>query len=666
MLRVLPIACLGFLLVPDLVSLASLLQTHGIATIILLLLFLLALGVAFATALLPNATHPLLALIALSAGEAVVLIGNPFALSDPYRWLVTPIFVLVWSLTIMLLRRQSLWLALIIGTGIAAAPSPWAIAIVGPLFAHQTIRFAWLFIFSLMAIGLANLSEQSERIVRYRLVRVSPVLRSGLTTLLSLMAVLAIIAFIPLQATTVPTLAQFLKHPLSFNPLSHDEAGGKPEPFLGGSLQLNAPDVSSNDLIASYQILGGTNQPPVIIGTTLDSYANQAWSQSDLASTGTQFTFPTNAESLHARMTLHHSAAGAPWLLGFEQPIRFSIPAHAQVFAQTTPNLSTVSGWQADTPLYDGMTYDTYAVLGAGDNGGALPASTSAHLTVLPSNLQTFLQTYVAGWLQGMPVTSDSLTAAFTAHMTFRPGLEPPKGVDPVRWSLDEHQGDVLLLTTDYILLARAAGLPMALAEGYLPGIPTNGHWDIYGFDATVWARQATPNGWVDLFPVANTQLGAMTYQPTNQPQPPSAVQPPPLHPQVPAPHSSLLASIPLLGLIVALLAVVALLTFTLVRWQVVTVRRSPSLIQALSRAVVLARFGGIRFRTGDTANRATSRIVSVLPDQRSWLVPMTALYERIRYGGFVESWKPTFKIAPFLRLMLTRPFRRAKKGTYQ
>ena len=587
---------------------------------------------------------------------------------------------------------------------------------------------------SLTLMGLAHLREQQLLWNALRLERLGPVLWPSARTVVGVSLLVAVIGLLPLGAVELAALQRvFSLTPFaSAGPLTYDSPRGTPVPVLGAPLALNAPDTAGSQKIVSYQVLQGPNFTPPLLGATLDRFDGSAWSQGpsspapapaykplqltgiNPAQAGPATPAPSpggsalaqsaqGPQQLQVKVTVYAMprTPGAALLLGFAQPTGFSVAGTSVRVAGTgASDPLGITQWEAPSALAPGSTYLTSGVLlppdVAGD--GSLPPGLQARLTAVPSDLAPQLKATAEQWTasSGSPRTPSALAAALLtamqAHLKLVPNAVPPAGVNGVAWFLQNGRGNVLLWTTTYILLGRSLGLPLRLAEGYLPGT-----YDtklqamvVRASDATVWAQLAVPGkGWLDLFPGYDVQtievpnrivyLNDTTPTPTPKPTPtPNAQQQPaasrtPYQPGSPAGLvGSTLVTILLIVLIV-LLALTGLVAFLNYRWRRYGAQLGP-LAQLFARVALLARLGGVRLRPSDTATQATAKVGTTIPDQAPTLVQLNGLYERLRYGPPVtaqlagtlpnlrEQWR---RLGGSLwRLVLSRPLSHRRRSS--
>jgi hypothetical protein len=240
----------------------------------------------------------------------------------------------------------------------------------------------------------------------------------------------------------------------------------------------------------------------------------------------------------------------------------------------------------------------------------------------------------------------------------------------------------VLLYTTAYVLFGRALGLPLRLAEGYLPGTfdVSSNAMVVRASDAAVWAQLAIPGvGWQDLFPASTTLTvlvpGKIVY--SGIPVAPSAPAPSRSTSSRPGrsalPGSAQSQAEPVLTLVAGFLVLFILLLAALVvlvslRWSSVGAGLNP-LTRFFVRVGVLARLAGIRLRPSDTAAQATVKVATRVPEHTHLLGDLNVRYERMRYGppgdrGLAENLREQWQRlrAALGRLIVARLWRRAPR----
>jgi transglutaminase superfamily protein/uncharacterized protein DUF4129 len=278
---------------------------------------------------------------------------------------------------------------------------------------------------------------------------------------------------------------------------------------------------------------------------------------------------------------------------------------------------------------------------------------------------------------------SVGLLTGLTTAVTYDGAATPPDGADVVTWTLQHKRANAVALTTTFIVLGRALGLPLRMAEGYLPGTFDTKlkQMVVRGSDTAVWAQLAVPGaGWFDLFPAAHEVTvsvpskiiykGAPT--PTLVPATPTPTStrpgtsagnssPPPS--QTPFGGSSWL--LPVLAAFIALLLVTGALSFIRWKWARFGAQLAP-LGQFFARVGLLARLGGIALRPSDTSLQATGKVAAVVPAHRDVLTSLNGTYERVRYGpphahGVLPNLQAQWRRVrgALWRLVFTRPWRR-------
>ena len=556
--------------------------------------------------------------------------------------------------------------------------------------AQRALQSVWLLVISLALIGFFRLREELRVWQMQHLERLGPVLWPTARAIILITLLIALVGFIPFAVSGVASLRHT---PLAQGgPLAFDSQSGTPVAVLGAPLGLNTPDVSNNTIILTYQESGTTSQIiPPLLGATLDTFDGATWSRGAVAShppDPTMLNPAQNASTVQARITLVSLPATAndPLLIGFSNAISFSVSAQAHVVSGTSLGLNTITDWKPDSSLHANMTYTMASVIVSGNDVsiGVIDPTLATRMTVVPASLMALLSTQakkMVGQAKTPVANATALINSLAATTKLDPTAVVPKGAEPIQWFLSNKRGNTILWTTVYILLARSIGLPMRLAEGYLPG-----HYDsktglqvVRASDADIWAQLAIPGrGWLDLFPVANVQTvivpGAITTQAhdTPTPKPTALATPPPqktLPQRSPQPDS---VSAPVATLETALVVIVVLLCMVLATGVFLRTRWAsfgqglPPLPRVFARIALLARFAGIRLRGSDTASQATAKMAAVLPQQQDTLTTLNRSYERFVYGApehrgllpqLNESWQRLSKV--LWQLVLNRPWRR-------
>ncbi len=531
----------------------------------------------------------------------------------------------------------------------------------------QIWETAWLLAISLGFLGLCRLRGEMQMWRRQRLEQLGPVVWPSARTIVTLSLVVAIIGLVPLGIAKVGALNRFWQRtPLGKGgPLSYDNPSGAPAAVLGAPLSLDAPDVSGNQVILSYNIAlndptagSGPQVTPPLLGATLDTFDGQTWSQSPILATPVMsqpLAAPAKAQTMTATIKLYNLPAteNGSFLFGFDQPLGFSVPARVPTTSGGDPTTLTVADWQATQQLKQGMTYTVTSAIITPDMpaSGTLPADLASRLTQVPSALSDTVHTLAVQWAGAAktPVAqANALLDAMQKNLQYDPQAVPPKGQNGVIWFLTNKRGNLLLWTTAFILLGRSIGLPLRLAEGYQSGdYDDQLHAQVArASDASIWAQLAIPGaGWLDLYPAANIQTiitpGKIIYAtpppiPTIRPSP----QPSPdTHHGNRNPYTGQTASqengvlVISLALVAALLILIAAaLAIVSWRWARFGQHLAP-LARFFARIGLLARLAGVALRPSDTATQATGKVAAVMPRQQETLMTLNSAYERLTYG---------------------------------
>ena len=566
----------------------------------------------------------------------------------------------------------------------------------GAFSSQQTWTLVWVLTLSLIFLGIFRLREEMRLWQVQRLERIGPVLWPSARAITALSLLVAIIGIAPLGVARLAALSQFWhKTPLANGgPLAYDSAQGTPEALLGQPLALDAPDVGGNQVILTYQILMGPPTAPPLIGAAFDTFAGTSWSSGPtLGQPATALKAPDGALTMQAKVVVTSAwpdNSNTPLLLGFSEPLTFSVSTRAQVVSGASGALG-IAAWQATKPLKPGAAYTTTSAIIADDatGTGTLTPAFTTRMTAVPTQLQAQLRSQAIAWVgdtSAPPATqANALLDAFQKHFTIKPQTIPPTTADPVSWALNQHQGNVLLATTTYILLGRSIGLPLRLAEGYVSHITDISATTIavHASDATVWAQLALPGlGWRDLFPAANVQKvdvpGSFVYSgvdptPTPQVSPTPTPLPKKINPNPKRGATQGESGSPLVVILLAVLALMmvmgTLLALIAWRWQQFG-RQFEPLARFFVRLKLLAGLAGISVQPSDTATQATIKVANQVPDQATTLFALNDSYERLRYGrpgerGILpqlgEVWRHV-SIALW-RLVRARPWQRFRKS---
>jgi transglutaminase-like putative cysteine protease len=667
----------------------------------------LALGVVLVGAPLPRrwwwAVLSALLLFAGAATAGLVLIGHARRSADAQSltfllgmYAATLGAAAVW----LVFRVQQPWLALVlVWTTIAGA---WGTSL--------TLQRVWwvvfLLVLSLLLLGAWHLREETAVWRALALEQIGPVIWPSARAIVSMSLAVAVLGLLPLGAARLALLSQVVRgSPLaSGGPLAYNRANGTPIAILGGPLSLDAPDVTSQRIVFTYDVLSSNLNLPTtgaapadssplnapFLAATLDTFTGSGWTQGPKTAAmpaPSALELPPGAATVRTRITIQNppAMAGPTLLLGLDQPVSFilpgGVPARASAVSAGALTPLTVADWETTQPLTRGMTYTVTSAVLPDDvtPTGALPPALLARMTAVPPALTTQLSATARRWI-GAAATpaaqAQALIDAMSANLVLDPRATPPAGADEVAWFLQGHHGNVLLWTTTYILLGRAVGLPLRMAEGYLPGSydPALGHQVVRGSDATIWAQLAVPGeGWLDLLPTAKVltvqvpQHIVYTGKPTPTPTPqPTAA------PRTPGRHAVADQGAPpwtALGALLALFLVLVAAGAALIgwRWRRFGAGLNP-LARFFARVALLCRLAGIALRSSDTSSQATDKVVVFVPEQAAPLRTLNRAYERMRYGppgaggplpAIAETWR---RLSGALwRLVMTRPWGRTR-----
>ncbi len=556
----------------------------------------------------------------------------------------------------LVLRAKQSWLAVVVVW--LAVMGAWGTK----LSTHQIWWLIWLLASSLALLGMSRLREEAQIWRAKSLQRLGPVLWPSARLIISSSLLVAAVGLVPLGVARVGALSAALKHtPFgSGGPLSYTDAAGTPVAVLGAPLTLDAPNVGSDQIILAYDVIQGPTVMPPLVGATLDTFDGTTWTLGPTVATAPDtnaLAQPTGSQQLKTRFTIYTlpETQSGSMLLGFDQPVAFSVPTQVDVLDSGAPTAVTIAGWKTSQPLAKGVTYTCTSVVLPDTTAGTGTFSTAftARMTQLPSTLDPSVAATAQQWTRGAKTSTaqaQALLEALTKNVAFDAQAIPPKGADAVTWTIAHKRANTLVLTTTYIEMARTLGLPMRLAEGYLPG-----HYDekshstfVRASDATVWAQLAIPGaGWLDFFPAANevtvTVPSKIVYVGvTPTPTPRATVVP--THsatqqynqqqtPGAPTEQQGGSAWI-VAGLVTLILLLLALALLAFVRWRWITYgAHLAPLSRVFARVGLLSRLAGIRLRPSDTASQATEKVTVVVPAQRQTLTTLNSADERSRYG---------------------------------
>lgn len=550
--------------------------------------------------------------------------------------------------SLLVMQMGQAWLAL---------AATWA-TVMGAWSTHLTPQqvwwITWLLIFSLALLGVAHLRAEASVWQRFNLQREGPVLWPTARTISVLCLMVALIGVLPVGADEIGLLrALYNQTPFAHSgPLAYRTAQGTPVAILGAPLAIGAPNVASSTRIVSYTIQQGPSEVPPLLGATLDTFDGNTWQQSGTttATPPAPDALPQGATAVKATITIYtlpEVASDTPLLLGFDQPVKFSTPgARAQVLTGAPTDALGVAEWSVEGSLAAHSSYTVTSMVIPTDAQpiGTLPPTLQQDLTAVPPGLARTLQSTAQGWAGGAKTPYDKATAivnAMRANFTADASAAPPAGTNAVTWFLQNKRGNLLLWTTTFILLGRSIGLPMRLAEGYLPGSydKSLNQMVVTASDATVWAQLAIPGvGWIDLYPGANlvpiTLPANAGYNKAPTPTPPSAATTKPTTAKPGAPQSVPAGvEAALAALLTALvLLVVAMFALAALRLRRLGTSTDP-LVGFFARLALLSRWAGVRLRASDTPAQATAKVAQVVPAQAAPLRDANDVYERLRYG---------------------------------
>ena len=594
----------------------------------------------------------------------------------------------------LVLRARQPWLA-VVAVWITVAGA-WGTKI-------STQQVWWLVVLlaaSVVLVGMAHLAEEKAIWDAGNLQRLGPVLWPAARTIAAVTVLVALVGLLPLGISQIQALsALWNQTPAGHTgPLTYRSPNGTPVAVLGAPLSLTSPDVSNDHIILAYNVLEGPIVTPPLLGATFDTFDGTQWTQAPVAGTAPTagpLPAPQGAQMLKVQVTVYALPASdsGSYLLGFDQPLSFSVPTRVRLLESGAPSAVTIASWESAQPLSQGATYTTSSAI-LPDTvvaSGTLPADVQQRMTQLPQPLDPTSLALAKKWVAGATTPTaqaQALLDGLVKLVAYDANASPPAGAEPVAWTLANKRANALTLTTTYILLGRALGLPLRMAEGYLPGTydPATKQTEVRASDATVWAQLAVAGiGWYDLYPAANditiSVPGKIVYKGIPTPTPTHPAKQPTANPSRlstgsrtttpgdnPPPGSSSWLMVGVVALAVLLLIATALM-FVRWKWAQVGAHLAP-LGQFFARVALLARLGGVKLRPSDTAMQATGKVAAVVPSQREALVTLNGAYERTRYGppgdrGILinvrEYWERLR--GALWRLVLTRPWRRTGTG---
>lgn len=608
----------------------------------------------------------------LELGQVIGATGehNPWAVTGASAvgaYLMALMIMLPW----LVFRVRQPWLALsFIWISVAGA---WG----SNLSIAQIWQLIWMLALALTLVGLCHLRDNVALWQRLKLERLGPVTWPTARVVVLVSLVIALIGLTPLGVSRITALNKLWnKTPLGItSPLTYESNNGVPVAILGAPLAVTGADISNNKPILNYTILKGQlGQIPPLFGTSLDTYNQGTWEQGSSyagSSLVPASSNQSNADTIVAQITLlsvDGTYNSIPILPGFTNPSNFSIAARPQLIGQLDSSALAVADWQATHSL---QAYTMYRVTSvpvpiSGDGSGKLDPQLVQRLTAVPAAVQQQLDTLAHAWVSGSTSPTDQALAihqAMNQHFRLLRQAIPPSDTDPIEWFLQGKQGDALIWDTIYVMLGRSLGIPMRLAEGYLPGQydPVQQQFVVRSSNATVWVQMAVPGlGWRNLFP---TELDLTTFTPGVQvyatptsiptptvtptptpstksasasPTPPSnpaAKTPPNNHPPGIGDQLIHLLISPFLLILLGFGSLLALMIlFVRRRWQTYGAQLGP-LMQFFLRVRFISRLAGIPLSASDTASQATQKVAAHVPDHAESLGKLNQSYERLRYG---------------------------------
>jgi hypothetical protein len=302
------------------------------------------------------------------------------------------------------LRVRQRWLALLlIWATIAGA---WG----SRLSRLQTFWLVWLLVGTLLLLGLGHLGDEVGIWKARDLQRIGPVLWPSASTATVMSMVAAVLGLAPLGVLQLANLSHWW-HQLPFTqggPLAFDSPQGTPVAVLGAPLGMNSPDVTSNQIVLTYRLVNVPTSPsempfviPPLLGTTFDTFDGTTWTQTGQTTSmpASALSAPANAPRFTAAITVYAlpESERATFLIGFDEPLSFSVPAQAAVIESDAPSLVSLTDWEAASSLAVGATYTSISeeppsTLQPATVTGALSAASLARLTATPPQLTSVLR----------------------------------------------------------------------------------------------------------------------------------------------------------------------------------------------------------------------------------------------------------------------------------
>lgn len=256
-------------------------------------------------------------------------------------------------------------------------------------------------------------------------------------------------------------------------------------------------------------------------GYVYDTYTQQGWTNTGAqANTFTPdlepLRIPDSSNRILARFTIQTQIRQALLYLP-SQPLWVSRPGRIQL-ALTPNEESDVAAWYAEPPLLPGEQYKIQVALSNPSiqelraAGAKYPPWVSERYLQLPQDFSPRIRALAEQIAATQPTPYDQ-AAAITLYL--RRELEytnplpapPPKGVDPLEWTLFESKKAFCnYYATAEVLMLRSLGVPARLAVGFSEGqFDGETRLTVRILDAHAWPEVYFPGiGWVEFEPTGN------------------------------------------------------------------------------------------------------------------------------------------------------------------
>jgi transglutaminase-like putative cysteine protease len=271
--------------------------------------------------------------------------------------------------------------------------------------------------------------------------------------------------------------------------------------------------------ILSYTTSTGRNVGPLRLHT-LTEFDGQQWSAAEPQTPGRFF-----------RNDLLFPEPAAPGADPTTVAVTVGAMAEDRLALPVEPRIVSVAGrWRydetqdsvlGDTVTKEGDTYsfEVFPRPLAPDLLRAAPASTGAvddRFLAVPDTEFAAEITDLARQITASATTDFDRAVAIqnylrsAANFTYSTQAPQRRTGDAVWDFLQERTGFCVQFATTMVVMARTLGIPTRLAEGYLPGTPANGGWQVTGEDSHAWPELYFAGvGWVRFEPTPAVQTGA-------------------------------------------------------------------------------------------------------------------------------------------------------------